>query len=259
MKRNRNHTASDLKKALRYGCCLLLTYAVVPNATAEIRKLSDSKSTSLVEVEMVAQQFLKINKERKRNGYHLVDLQAYAAGVRIKYAAVWGEKGSKVIQRSTLKLGLKQRELLSHDSRLRKQGYALQRLGSVSFNGELRYFAEWYRTTRGDSNLQHVEYGVDRTAFEKLDDLYKKSGFELRSFDVVWHLKRPRYSGVWSEGERSSQAVKYDIPEGMLQQHLDRMQNNGFRLQILRSHLLPSNNPQTFYSGVWKKSPVAPR
>jgi len=259
MRRNLNKTVAYFKNLLIHACWVLVTCAVVPNAVAEIRGLPDSKASTAVEVEMGAQEFLKINTAKIRNNYYLVDLQAYAGSTRIKYAAAWGKKRSKAVLRSILKLGLKPREFVRHDSSLRKQGYALNRLGSVSFNNELWYFAEWYRTTRDESSLQHVEHGLDRAAFEELNDLYRKTGYELTSFDVAWHLNQPQYVGVWSKGERSSQTVTYDISEGMLKQHLERMQKKEFRLEILRSYSLPSNKPQTFYNAVWKKSSTAPR
>ena len=259
MRRNLNKNVAYFKNLLIHACWVLATCAVVPSAVAEIRGLPDSKAPSAVEVEMGAQEFLKINMEKIRNNYYLVDLQAYADSTRIKYAAAWEKKRSNDVLRPILKLGLKPREFARHDSSLRKQGYVLNRLGSVSFNNELRYFAEWYRTTRDESSLQHVEHDIDRVAFEELNDFYRKTGYELTSLDVAWHLNQPQYAGVWSKGERSSQIVTYDISEGMLKQHLERMQKKEFRLEILRSYSLPSAKPQTFYNAVWKKSSTAPR
>ena len=75
MRRNLNKTVAYFKKLLIHACWVLATCAVVPSAVAEIRGLPDSKAPSAVEVEMGAQEFLKINMEKIRNNYYLVDLQ----------------------------------------------------------------------------------------------------------------------------------------------------------------------------------------
>ena len=115
MRRNLNKTVAYFKNFLIDACWVLVTCAVVPSAVAEIRGLPDSKAPTAVEVEMGAQEFLKINTEKIRNNYYLVDLQAYAGSTRIKYAAAWGKKRSKGILRPILKLGLKPREFARHE------------------------------------------------------------------------------------------------------------------------------------------------
>ena len=66
MRRNLNKTVAYFKNLLIHVYWVLETCAVVPSAVAEIRGLPDSKAPSAVEVEMGAQEFLKINTAQSK-------------------------------------------------------------------------------------------------------------------------------------------------------------------------------------------------
>ena len=251
----------SIKQANKVGksvwvLCLTLFYPFVAIGGALDR--SDSENSPTVQLGLKPYQLLKTNLEKNRKGYYLVDLEAYAERDKTRYAAIWQKKIGKISSRRILKVEMTKKILESYDVSLRKQGYSLLKLGGLSIKGRLRYFAEWQRAQSGRIEPFIAEYGADKNRFELLNREYVSSGYELSSLSVVIHNGQPLFSGIWSKGRGQQQIVQHEIPDRKLQEGLDKMRSDGYRLEIIRSYFVPNRN-QMFYSAVWKKSSAAPR
>ncbi len=236
--------------------CLALFYPFVAIGGALER--SDSEKPPTVQLGLEPYQLLKTNLEKNRKGYYLVDLEAYAERDKTRYAAIWQKNIGKISSRRVLKVEMTKKILESYDVSLRKQGYSLLKLGGLSIKGRLRYFAEWQRPQSGRIEPFIAEYEADKNRFELLHRDYVSSGYKLSSLSVLIHNGHPLFSGIWSKGRGQQQIVQHEIPDRKLQEGLDKMRSDGYRLEIIRSYFVPNRN-QMFYSAVWKKSSAAPR
>jgi CubicO group peptidase (beta-lactamase class C family) len=148
-------------------------------------------------IDLTSSEFNRIENEKRRQGYRLVDIEAYETPKGLRYACIWHENINDIKWRMVRDMTQdKYDQMIKAFSTL---NFRFIDFESYKVDGELRYAVIW--VFNKENHASHVRSGRDELAFNNLYRLYRDQGFRLVDFERHETTKGLRYAGVWIEND----------------------------------------------------------
>lgn len=144
-------------------------------------------------------------KTYTKQGYRMVDIEAYPSGGKTLYSAIW-VKDRQILPWAEHR-DMTQAQYKSKFDSFKNQGYRVLDFESYRQNGQQRYAAIWVKNTNGRGWVARR----DMTAnwFGNWWKTYKDQGYRLVDFEAYPTAQGTRYAGVWRQnGDRLSWSGK---------------------------------------------------
>ncbi|MBE9030003.1 serine hydrolase [filamentous cyanobacterium LEGE 11480] len=139
--------------------------------------------------------FSKRFKTYQKQGYRMVDVEAYPSGSKTLYSAIWVKNQPN--------LGWAEYRNMSASSYAKrfkdfqKQGYRVADLESYRQGGRQKYAAIWVKNTNGRGWAARRD--MSATWFGNYWKTYRDQGYRLVDFEAYPTIGGTRYAGVWRQ------------------------------------------------------------
>ncbi len=194
------------------------------------------------------QQFKNYFKQKKTQGYRVIDIEVDTINGKPKYSAVW--------QYNTDKRGWASWRNLTHEQfsqkwkSYRDQGYRLIDQEAYKLNGKQRYAGIW---VENKENLPWASFrNVDTNEFADKFKTYKKKGFRIVDIEAYPSGNTTKYSAIWIKEQGGPDWAEYrNMSKSTYAQKFKDFQKKGFRVMDLESY---RRNGKQQYAAIWVKN-----
>jgi CubicO group peptidase (beta-lactamase class C family) len=191
---------------------------------------------------LTADQYQQTVDALNAQGYRPVQVDGYAVGASVRYAAIFQQDATPWVARHGLTAAQYQAEF----DRWVGQGYRLTSVSGYSSNGQARYAAIWQR--RGGPAWQ-ARHGLTAAQYQQTFDQLNAQGYHPVVVSGYQVGGVDRYAAIFEAGASPPWVARHSISASEYQMTVDDLRAQGYRPLLVNAHRGPNG---TRFATVWR-------
>jgi hypothetical protein len=210
----------------------------------------NSSCVSLFFRQSTARGFQAVFDDRSGDGYRLVQINGYAVGGEVRYAALWDKRsGPARVERH----GLTSRELETLIADRSGEGYRLIHISGYAAGGEVRYAAIWEKRA---GPVWAERHGLTARRYQQeFDDLNRK-GYRLIQVSGYTVAGEDRYAAIWEQLPGPAWQARHGLTTNRFSEESLNLESQGYQLIQMSGYAVSS---EARYAAIWHRRSGPPR